>query len=172
MGAHRRRPHVAAGGRGFLDRQRRGDRQDPRPVLSRRLGHGGPLPAAAPARRVAHVRRGPRQRKYGATPRRLGDPRINGRRGHIYACPGGYQLYVVTPSTRAWTYAKKALDFAKVAQDGDEEGILLLDRLPTESEAEAIRHLRRRHETPRLSAERIESLGGLARSLAKTARAA
>ena len=36
--------------------------------------------------------------------------------------------------------AKKALTFAKVTQDGDDEGGLIFDRLPTANEAEIIRH--------------------------------
>jgi hypothetical protein len=34
-----------------------------------------------------------------------GDPRINGKRGHIYAVPEGFQLYCVCESRKAWTYA-------------------------------------------------------------------
>jgi hypothetical protein len=69
-----------------------------------------------------------------------GDPRINGRRGHIYAAPEGFMLVVMGWSTLGWGNAKRALAFARVSQDGDDEGILILDRLPTKSEAEAIRH--------------------------------
>jgi hypothetical protein len=68
-----------------------------------------------------------------------GDPRLNGRRGRIYASLKGYQIYVVAHSAQAWTWAKKALSFAMLAQDGDEEGILKMDRPPTVSEAEPIR---------------------------------
>jgi hypothetical protein len=68
-----------------------------------------------------------------------GDPRINGKRGHIYAVPEGFQLYCVCESRKAWTYAKRALSFAVVTQDGDEEGMLIMDRLPTTEEAEVIR---------------------------------
>jgi hypothetical protein len=50
-----------------------------------------------------------------------------------------FQLFVTTDSARAWTAAKKALSFAKVWNDGDEEGSLILDRLPTPSEATLIR---------------------------------
>jgi hypothetical protein len=68
-----------------------------------------------------------------------GDPRIFGKRGHVYAVPEGFQLYCVCESPRAWTYAKRALSFAEVTQDGDEEGMLIMDRLPTAEEAETIR---------------------------------
>jgi hypothetical protein len=68
-----------------------------------------------------------------------GDPRINGSHGHVYAVPKGYQMFVMTETTRQWTAAKKALSFASTWNDGDEEGSLILDRLPSASEAEAIR---------------------------------
>ena len=73
-----------------------------------------------------------------------GDWRISGSRGHIYAVPGGarpsFMLYVMTQSARAWTFAKRALSpFAKVINDGDEEGSVIMHRLPTKAEAEVIR---------------------------------
>ena len=34
---------------------------------------------------------------------------------------------------------ERALSFPRVTQDGDEEGMLIMDRLPTAEEAEAIR---------------------------------
>jgi hypothetical protein len=39
----------------------------------------------------------------------------------------------------AWTYAKRALKFAKLTNDGDEEGRFLLDRTPTDAEAKVMR---------------------------------
>jgi hypothetical protein len=78
-----------------------------------------------------------------------GDPRINGAHGHVYAAPEGFQFFVITETARAWTAAKKALGFAKVCNDGDEEGAFILDRLPTATEAETIRRYvgirKRRH---------------------------
>jgi hypothetical protein len=85
-----------------------------------------------------------------------GDWRINGKYGYIYAVPGmtvhglppgeGFQIYYrgaaefEEPSTsRGWTFAKEAMSFAKVTQDGDMEGMLFLDRLPTRVEGEIIR---------------------------------
>jgi hypothetical protein len=77
-----------------------------------------------------------------------GDPVILGSRGHVIAVPGlswrrpskpGWSLFVVTESGSAWTYAKRALKFADVVQDGAEEGILFMERLPTIEEAKAIR---------------------------------
>jgi hypothetical protein len=68
-----------------------------------------------------------------------GDPWISGARGHVHAVPGGFQLYCVCETKQAWTWAKKGLAFAKASQDGDEEGMLFMDRLPTSDEAEIIR---------------------------------
>jgi hypothetical protein len=56
-----------------------------------------------------------------------GDPRINGRYGHVYALPDGFQI-VFLGTARSWGYAKKAMSFAKVTQDGDEEGCRLRAR--------------------------------------------
>jgi hypothetical protein len=67
-----------------------------------------------------------------------GDWRIIGKTGHVYAVAGGFQLCVAL-SPRAWGFAKKAMSFCRVTQDGDEDGALFLDRLPTALEAEAIR---------------------------------
>lgn len=42
-------------------------------------------------------------------------------------------------SSTRWTYAKRALAFAVVTQDGEGDGVLFLDRLPSAVEALAIR---------------------------------
>jgi hypothetical protein len=76
-----------------------------------------------------------------------GDWRINGAKGHVYSVAGiigrpdaeGFLLYCEAGSPRAWGYAKKALGFCAATQDGDDEGILFLDRLPSEAEAKIIR---------------------------------
>lgn len=68
-----------------------------------------------------------------------GDWRVVGRKGHIYVEPEGFYIYHDAGSKQAWTWAKKTLAFCKVTQDGDEEGMLLLDRLPDPMEAEVIR---------------------------------
>jgi hypothetical protein len=69
-----------------------------------------------------------------------GDWRIGGSKGHIYAGSEGFQIFVLGWSTKGWNLAKEALAFAKVTQDGDDEGGLILDRLPDEAEAALIRH--------------------------------
>jgi len=69
-----------------------------------------------------------------------GDWRIGGKLGHVYADGAGFLLFVDTgESPRRWTNIKRRLDFCRLAIDGDDEGALHLDRLPTPAEAEAIR---------------------------------
>jgi hypothetical protein len=76
-----------------------------------------------------------------------GDWRIKGRLGFIYAIPGTldepgrerFLLYCERETKQAWTWAKKFLSICTVTQDGDTEGVLFLDRLPTPAEAETIR---------------------------------
>jgi hypothetical protein len=69
-----------------------------------------------------------------------GDWAIFGKRGHIYAAPDGFQIVVQCDSAREWSYARKALkSFAALTNDGDEEGVVFLDRLPTVEEASTIR---------------------------------
>jgi hypothetical protein len=79
-----------------------------------------------------------------------GDWRINGRQGHVYAVPEGFQLVFFArcgvtewdgagPHIEDYTRAKRNLIFCRLAQDGTGEGIFFLDRLPTPAEAEVIR---------------------------------
>jgi hypothetical protein len=74
-----------------------------------------------------------------------GDWAIFGNNGHVYAVPEGYQLMIgcdLEPrwsSARGWESAKRRLSFAAVTPDGDDEGALILDRIPTKAEAAEIR---------------------------------
>jgi hypothetical protein len=68
-----------------------------------------------------------------------GDYFIVGKKGHVYSDGAGYLLYSAAGSVRRWGFVKKRLAFCHVAQDGDGEGALHLDRLPTTAEAAAIR---------------------------------
>jgi hypothetical protein len=81
-----------------------------------------------------------------------GDWAIWGKRGHIYADGSGFLLFVSPGFKRGWSNTKRKLDFCRVTQDGDDEGCLHLDHLPTPKEAELIRHAlrikRKRHYTP------------------------
>ncbi len=81
------------------------------------------------------------------------DWRVSGKHGWIYAVPGtldrpeaeGFLIYYSGPehigSARGWGCAKRAFEaFGCVTtQDGDDEGIVFLDRLPAAAEAEIIR---------------------------------
>lgn len=76
-----------------------------------------------------------------------GDWRIAGTHGHVYAVSGlvgakppkaGFQMFVLDWTTRGWKAAKDVLP-GVVCNDGDDEGAMFLDRLPTEAEATAIR---------------------------------
>jgi hypothetical protein len=75
-----------------------------------------------------------------------GDWAIFGQFGHVYATPEGFLIYdrgapefSVPSSAKTWEAAKRTLSFCKVILDGDAEGLLSLDRLPSESEAQTIR---------------------------------
>jgi hypothetical protein len=102
-----------------------------------------------------------------------GDPRISGKHGHVYAVPGaGFAIYVTCGTGTGWTYAKRALSFAKLANDGDDEGSFFLDRMPTKSEADTIRRycgiLKKRD----LSEESLAQLRERVKRMAETRRAA
>jgi hypothetical protein len=102
-----------------------------------------------------------------------GDPRISGKHGHVYAVPGaGFAIFVNCETRTGWTYAKRALSFAKLMNDGEDEGAFFLDRLPTRSEAETIRRycaIRKRME---LSEESLAQLRERGKRWAETRRAA
>jgi hypothetical protein len=67
-----------------------------------------------------------------------GDWTITGSRGTIRACDGKFYVYIPSGSAKAWTYVKRALaSFATVSQDGDDEGVLVMSRMPDEDEAES-----------------------------------
>lgn len=82
-----------------------------------------------------------------------GDWRVSGQYGWLYAVAGtldrpgtaDFLLHYSGPeyigSPRGWGFAKRAFEAFGCAttQDGDDEGIVFLDRLPTASEAEIIR---------------------------------
>ena len=84
----------------------------------------------------------------------IGDYQISGKHGHVLADHPGYLLYV-TGTVQRWKKAKRLLP-GTVTQDGDDEGIIRLDRLPLPAEAEAIRDLigirRRRQLSPEAKA--------------------
>jgi hypothetical protein len=98
------------------------------------------------------------------------DWRVNGKLGHIYAVPEGFQIYYrgapefeEPTSTQGWTWAKKALEpFCAATNDGDSEGMLLLDRLPTAAEAEILRdklRIPKKREIGEAERERLRATG-------------
>jgi hypothetical protein len=75
---------------------------------------------------------------------RKGDYGVHGKLGQIYLDGDGFLLCVTAKdernqSPRRWTNVKQRLAFCRIMQDGDDEGCLHLDRLPTPAEAVLIR---------------------------------
>jgi len=64
---------------------------------------------------------------------------LAGRRGIINTEGKYWYLYTSWISKAKWTNTKKLLGFMEVHQDGDEEGILKLNRMPTPEEAQLVR---------------------------------
>jgi hypothetical protein len=95
-----------------------------------------------------------------------GDWRISGKLGHIYAVPGTLDRPNAKEpplGSKAWSYCKKALKpFCDVTNDGGDEGMLFLDRLPTPEEAEIIRDklgVAKKREMSDAELERLKSMG-------------
>jgi hypothetical protein len=91
---------------------------------------------------------------------------VSGTSGHVYAVPEGFQLVVSTgESARRWGSVKKRLAFCRVTQDGEDEGCLTLDRLPTLAESTVIREALGIRKAPALSdatkAKLIARISGL-----------
>jgi hypothetical protein len=73
-----------------------------------------------------------------------GDYSIQGKWGHIYIHGAGFLLCITAKderdqSPRRWTSIKRRLEFCRITQDGDDEGCLHLDRLPTPAQADLVR---------------------------------
>ena len=101
-----------------------------------------------------------------------GDWRISGKFGHIYGVPEGFQIMVTVgefSNGRWWGAAKRGLAFAKVTRDGDDEGGLFLDRLPTPDEVEAIRHYVGVAKKRSMSEEELARLASVRRPFEKRA---
>jgi hypothetical protein len=64
---------------------------------------------------------------------------IYGKRGHVYVVPEGFQIVVTGWHTKGWNICKADLAFARLTQDGEDEGAFILDRDPTPNESEKIR---------------------------------
>jgi hypothetical protein len=93
-----------------------------------------------------------------------GDWQIAGRAGHVYADAAGFLVVVIAGSTRAWGAVKRQLDFCSPPQDGDTEGCLRLGRLPSPTEASAIRQalrLRKRRQDAPPTVARLRANPGI-----------
>jgi hypothetical protein len=104
---------------------------------------------------------------------------IAGRRGAVHTWGDGktWLAYVRCRSAQHWTFTKRRLAFMTVTQDGDDEGCLRLDRLPTSQEGVVIRDvtgLRKRvdYEPDALERKRASmAKAGLARETARASMA-
>jgi hypothetical protein len=86
------------------------------------------------------------KRRLGAD--EAGNPRIDGKYGQVYAQPSTcapgrspkFQIYFTTGHATGWRFAREALSaFAKVTNNGHDEGLLVMSRLPSPEEGEVIR---------------------------------
>jgi hypothetical protein len=89
---------------------------------------------------------------------------ISGERGsiHTWGDGGTWALYVVCRSARHWTATKARLSFCAVTQDGDDEGVLKLHRLPTADQAAVIREVLGVRKRQTISASTLERLKAFA----------
>ena len=86
-----------------------------------------------------------------------GDWVIVGTRGHILTDGVNAFAYLPAGTARRWAKAKRVLSFMAVTQDGDDEGILRLDGMPTPEQAKIIRKvLGLRQRTELSEADRAE----------------
>lgn len=93
-----------------------------------------------------------------------GDWILVGARGHIFTDAVGIYAYVPAGTARRWTNVKRALSFMMVVtQDGDDEGILKMDGLPSPDQAAALRKVLGLRKSAPLTPERREALRQVAR---------
>lgn len=82
-----------------------------------------------------------------------GDWNIFGRRGHIFTDSKLWYIFVAETTKRKWSAIKAKLKFMELSQDGDDEGIMKLERMPSYEEAEAIREVIGLNKRPALTEE-------------------
>jgi hypothetical protein len=87
-----------------------------------------------------------------------GDWNLVGRRGHIFTDAVSIYAYVPAGTARRWTNVKRALGFMVVTLDGDDEGILKMDGLPSPDQAAALRKVLGLRKSAPLTPERREAL--------------
>ena len=99
-----------------------------------------------------------------------GDWGTHGKFGHVYLDGSGFLLVFVSErlSTHRWNAVKRDLHFCRLMQDGDSEGCLHIDRMPTKTEGALIREalgIRKRRALDRVNLQIIgrpfvKSVGG------------
>lgn len=95
------------------------------------------------------------------------DYNLVGRRGIISTEGDSWYLYTSWNTKAKWTVTKKRLNFMEVSQDGDEEGILKLSRMPTSEEAQLVRKICGFSKRPVLTEEERARRKSLSTSLQK-----
>src|SRR5262245_6176448 len=97
--------------------------------------------------------------------------RITGSRGSIHTWGDGksWVLFVGCRSATHWTYTKRRLAFCRVTQDGEDEGCLQLQQLPTAEQAEVIRDVLGIRKRVELGPEELERRRALGKRLALAA---
>ncbi|MET4090584.1 hypothetical protein [Bradyrhizobium sp. S3.5.5] len=68
-----------------------------------------------------------------------GDWLLRGLTGHLSTDGDAIYAYLACSGPRAWNNAKQKLDFLTIHEDGDDEGVLRLDRPLTTGQAETLR---------------------------------
>ena len=87
-----------------------------------------------------------------------GDWNIFGRKGKIFTDAELWYIYISAKSKRHWSSIKKKLNFMVISQDGDDEGILKLERMPSQEEAEIVREMVGLNKRPAFTDEYREQL--------------
>jgi len=77
--------------------------------------------------------------------------------------------FVGCRSATHWTYTKRRLAFCRVTQDGDDEGCLHLQQLPTAEQAEVVRDVLGIRKRAELGPEELERRRALGKRLALAA---
>ncbi|MDN4984651.1 hypothetical protein QY049_15720 [Bradyrhizobium sp. WYCCWR 13022] len=94
-----------------------------------------------------------------------GDWTLSASRGAVRVCDGVYRAYVGCRSARHWGSVKKSLDaFCTVTLDGDQEGIVRIDRVPAEDQAHQLRDAIGLRRAPSFSTEHRLALSQRAQS--------
>jgi hypothetical protein len=95
-----------------------------------------------------------------------------GRQGSIHTWGDGtsWVLFVACRSRQQWTSTKKRLAFCTVTQDGEDEGCLRLQQLPTPEQAKVIRDVLGLWKRREVSTEERERLSALLSGSSRTGR--